>query len=78
MAQAKEYRGDLAKQEQRLAYILLAPTFLILLAIAMYPHAFRVCLQFAQMRSLLHPQSSLAYRTISSCSASPSPRCPRN
>ena len=37
MAQAKEYRGDLAKQEQRLAYILLAPTFLILLAIAIYP-----------------------------------------
>lgn len=29
--------GDLAKQEQRLAYLLLLPTFIILLAIAIYP-----------------------------------------
>lgn len=37
MAKAKEGGSDLAKQEQKLAYILLAPTFLILLAIAIYP-----------------------------------------
>ncbi|MCB9161736.1 MAG: sugar ABC transporter permease [Caldilineaceae bacterium] len=29
--------GDLAKQEQRLAYLLLLPTFIILVAIAIYP-----------------------------------------
>jgi trehalose/maltose transport system permease protein len=34
---AKAGSSDLAKQEQRLAYWLLAPTFLILLAIAIYP-----------------------------------------
>jgi trehalose/maltose transport system permease protein len=37
MAKGKQASSDLAKQEQRLAYILLAPTFLILLAIAIYP-----------------------------------------
>ena len=37
MAQAKEYSSDLAKQEQKLAYWLLAPTFIILLAIGIYP-----------------------------------------
>ena len=37
MAKAKEYSSDLAKQEQRLAYWLLAPTFVILLAIGIYP-----------------------------------------
>lgn len=34
---AKAGSSDLAKQEQRLAYWLLAPTFIILLAIAIYP-----------------------------------------
>jgi len=37
MAKKKEFSSDLAKQEQRLAYWLLAPTFLIMLAIAIYP-----------------------------------------
>ena len=37
MAQAKEFSSDLAKQEQKLAYWLLAPTFVILLAIGIYP-----------------------------------------
>ncbi len=37
MAKSTEGTSDLAKQEQRLAYWLLAPTFLILLAIAIYP-----------------------------------------
>ncbi len=37
MAQAKAGSSDLAKQEQRLAYWLLAPTFIIMLAIAIYP-----------------------------------------
>lgn len=37
MAKAKEFSSDLAKQEQRLAYMLLAPTFIVLLAIAIYP-----------------------------------------
>ncbi|HHW88827.1 MAG TPA: sugar ABC transporter permease [Chloroflexi bacterium] len=37
MAKAKEFSSDLAKQEQRLAYWLLAPTFIILLAIGIYP-----------------------------------------
>jgi len=37
MAEGKQVSGDLAKQEQKLAYVLLAPTFLILLAIAIYP-----------------------------------------
>lgn len=37
MAKAKEHSSDLAKQEQRLAYWLLAPTFIILLAIGIYP-----------------------------------------
>lgn len=41
MAKKKEYSSDLAKQEQRLAYWLLAPTFVILIAIAIYP-LFRV------------------------------------
>ena len=34
---AKRGHGDLAVQEQRLAYGLLAPTFVVLLAIAIYP-----------------------------------------
>lgn len=37
MAKNAAGSSDLAKQEQRLAYLLLAPTFLILLAIAIYP-----------------------------------------
>lgn len=37
MAKSTAGTSDLAKQEQRLAYWLLAPTFLILLAIAIYP-----------------------------------------
>lgn len=37
MAKTNEFSSDLAKQEQRLAYVLLAPTFIILLAIAIYP-----------------------------------------
>ena len=37
MAQGTGKSGDLVKQEQRLAYILLLPTFVILLAIAIYP-----------------------------------------
>jgi trehalose/maltose transport system permease protein len=37
MAKSTAGTSDLAKQEQKLAYWLLAPTFLILLAIAVYP-----------------------------------------
>jgi trehalose/maltose transport system permease protein len=37
MAKAKTGGSDLAKSEQRLAYLLLLPTFLILIAIAIYP-----------------------------------------
>ena len=37
MAKSTAGGSDLAKQEQRLAYWLLAPTFIILLAIAIYP-----------------------------------------
>jgi trehalose/maltose transport system permease protein len=37
MAKNRDQTGDLAKQEQRLAYWLLLPTFLILLSIAIYP-----------------------------------------
>ncbi len=37
MAKGSEGASELAKQEQRLAYILLLPTFLILLVIAIYP-----------------------------------------
>lgn len=37
MAKAKTGSSDLAKSEQRLAYLLLLPTFLILVAIAIYP-----------------------------------------
>jgi trehalose/maltose transport system permease protein len=37
MAKSTAGASDLAKQEQKLAYWLLAPTFLILLAIAVYP-----------------------------------------
>ncbi len=37
MAKGAAGGSDLARQEQRLAYVLLAPTFLILLAIAIYP-----------------------------------------
>jgi len=37
MAKAKTGSSDLAKSEQRLAYLLLLPTFLILIAIAIYP-----------------------------------------
>jgi trehalose/maltose transport system permease protein len=37
MAKSTAGSSDLAKQEQRLAYWLLAPTFVILLAIAIYP-----------------------------------------
>ncbi len=37
MAKGSDGAGDLAKQEQRLAYILLLPTFVILLVIAIYP-----------------------------------------
>jgi trehalose/maltose transport system permease protein len=37
MAKSTAGTSDLAKQEQRLAYLLLAPTFLVLLAIAVYP-----------------------------------------
>jgi trehalose/maltose transport system permease protein len=37
MAKTKEFSSDLAKQEQKLAFWLLAPTFLILVAIAIYP-----------------------------------------
>jgi trehalose/maltose transport system permease protein len=37
MAKSTAGSSDLAKQEQRLAYLLLAPTFVILVAIAIYP-----------------------------------------
>lgn len=37
MAKARTGGSDLAKSEQRLAYLLLLPTFLILIAIAIYP-----------------------------------------
>ncbi|MFN8464817.1 MAG: sugar ABC transporter permease [Caldilineaceae bacterium] len=37
MAKSAAGTSDLAKQEQRLAYWLLAPTFIVLLAIAVYP-----------------------------------------
>lgn len=37
MAKSTAGSSDLAKQEQRLAYLLLAPTFVVLLAIAIYP-----------------------------------------
>lgn len=37
MAKAREGMGDLAKNEQRLAYLLLLPTFVILVTIAVYP-----------------------------------------
>ncbi len=37
MAKGSADSGDLAKQEQRLAYLLLLPTFIILFAIAIYP-----------------------------------------
>ncbi len=37
MAKGSDSASELAKQEQRLAYLLLLPTFLILLVIAVYP-----------------------------------------